>query len=374
MSLQRPLGMSKPPEVMLLGGSSSLPPLAICNPVAWNGLAADPYRTWAFRRADQVAFTTTPFLSPAGNPLVMGHIKTLPPRMQGVERLERVAERLLHDLAAPLAALDPGTRLGLFPCLPERMGDELGDREGRAQRARLVTVLAGLASVHGATVEVTPVCRGHASLAFAAIQATTAIVGRHFDAAIVGGLDTAYDPVVIEELLDQRRIFDGENLDSACPGEGGALFLLTSLSSARRLGWSTVALLEGAGTGQEPGNWRNDVGCMGTGLTAAARPLADRLAQEHRRLDWWIHDVTNEHYRVHELQMAWPRSCSDVMGPEGVLDGLHAQLGDLGAAAMPTAVAIASEGFRRRGPLSATCVITGSSLGPDRGAVLVSRR
>lgn len=373
MSLQRPLGMTKAPELVLLGGSSGVAPLAICNPVAWNGLASDPYRTWAFRRADQVAFTASPFLSPAGERLVMAHIKTLPTRMQGIERLERIAERLLTELATPLVALDRGTRIAFFPCLPERMGDEHGEREARGERARLVALLAALASVHGAIVEVTPVCRGHASLAFALVQATMALASHGVEVAIVGGLDTAYDPIVIEELIDARRIFDGENLNTACPGEGGAFFLLTAPSTARRLGWRNVALLEGVGTGNEPGHSMNDVGCIGTGLTAAARPLADRLARDRRRLDWWIHDVTNEHYRVHELQMAWPRSCSDVMGPEGVLDGLHAHLGDLGAAAMPTAVAIATEGFRRRGPVSATCVVTGSSLWADRGAVLLSR-
>ena len=48
------------------------------------------------------------------------------------------------------------------------------------------------------------------------------------------------------------------------------------------------------------------------------------------------------------------------------------RLGDLGAASMPTAVAIACEGFRRGAPRAATCLITGSSPYEDRGALLLA--
>jgi hypothetical protein len=115
------------------------------------------------------------------------------------------------------------------------------------------------------------------------------------------------------------------------------------------------------------------VPCMGMGLSRTLTPLADRLRQERRRIEWILGDVTNEDYRAHELQLAFPRIVRDVTPPEFPLEFLPMAMGDLGAATVPTAVAIAGEGMSRGDPGAKTCVVFASSVGEDRGGVLLSK-
>jgi 3-oxoacyl-[acyl-carrier-protein] synthase-1 len=191
-------------------------------------------------------------------------------------------------------------------------------------------------------------------------------------AILIGGVDTYYDPLVVEELLAEERIFDGENTDCFLGGEGAAFTLLAPKSLARQMGWTTLAWLEGAATNGEPGNASNDVPCMGLGLSRVARACTERLVAEGRKVDWWISDLTPEESRGHELQLAWPRAAYEVMDEHSFLDVLPEHLGDLGAATMPTALAIAAEGLRRGDPAGDTCLFTASSNNEDRAAVLVA--
>ena len=54
------------------------------------------------------------------------------------------------------------------------------------------------------------------------------------------------------------------------------------------------------------------------------------------------------------------------------IDFLPLRFGDLGAATLPTAAVIASQAFVRGAPSASNCLCVGSSVGPDRGAVLLS--
>jgi len=76
---------------------------------------------------------------------------------------------------------------------------------------------------------------------------------------------------------------------------------------------------------------------------------------------------------VREWQLVMPRAMVGVSEGEPVLELLAPFLGDLGAAALPTALVLAAEGFTRGDPPTArTCLACASSAGPARGAVLLS--
>lgn len=364
--------MSSDLDVTHWGGRHGDSP-AIVATSAWNGLGFDPYQIWAFRRAELTPFVDSPFKVPSGLRATMGRIRTLDPRMHGSTRLASIGSTLLDDLAPTLGALGRGAGVALVLCLPERMGDQATSRF-RAQRDHLERTLSMQIETHGLRVVPRSEPRGHAAFGIAIREAGLAVMSGAIDAAVVGGLDTYHDPPVFQRLLDERRLMDGENLDSFVPGEGGAFVVLARRDVARSAGWPLLARLESVALNREMATIDNDVPNLALGLSRAARAIADRLVAEKRMLDWWMTDVTAEDFRVMELQLAWPRAAHGVMNEHGTMDFLYPNLGDLGAATMPTGVVIAVEGFLRDDPIAArTCLVTGSSNGEERAAVLVAR-
>ncbi|MFO0604184.1 MAG: hypothetical protein U0324_13465 [Polyangiales bacterium] len=356
-------------------GASPLPPLLLCHTGAVNGLAFDPWQLWAFLRAELTAFAETPFRCANGARATMGHVRTLHPRSAGVERLVPLGAHLLQGAAELLVRAPAALRVALVLCLPPRMGD--GDEAFRRQRRALERELGGRlaeaqAARGGPDPMVRTVARGHASLAHA-LDELAPVIGRGVDAALVLGLDTAYDPAWVERLLERERLFDGERLDLAIPGEGAALALLATPDAAALCRWPVLAHVTASATAPEPAADDNDVPMTAQALSRCAVAATDALEAAGRALDWWITDMTPEPLRVQEFQMAWPRASARRMRPDGELTFLASQLGDLGAAAMPTALCLAAEGFARGAPAADTCLITGSSPGGERGVVLVER-
>jgi 3-oxoacyl-[acyl-carrier-protein] synthase-1 len=350
-------------------GAGGGAPLAIAGTAALNGLGSSPYQTWAFRRAEQTAFVESPFVCANGKRAIMGQVQTLDPKMSGVARLEKILEACIEQLGEPLAALPANEVVAMILSVPARF-ERGGPAEG--DRPRLERAITRALAARRLKAIVSWIPRGHAGFAFAVEEAATRLEAGHVATALVGGIDTAYDPEVVQDLIDQRRLFDGESQTAAIPGEGAALALVAPGSHLRALSLQPLGWIEAVATNREPATLDNDVPTLGLGLSRAARAVARGLGDERRTLDWWITDLTPDPLRVTEFQLAFPRVARGVMLPEGALDNLYEHLGDLGAAAMPTALAIAVEGFRRGDPPARTCLITGSSDGGDRGVVLGS--
>jgi 3-oxoacyl-[acyl-carrier-protein] synthase-1 len=357
-------------------GASPVSPLLVCHTGAINGLAFDPWQLWAFLRAELAAFAETPFRCANGTRATMAHVQTLHPQSVGVERLVPLGTQLLHGVTELLARAPADLRLALILCVPARMADGGGGtfpQQRRILERELTSWLAAAQSARGAP---DPVVRtlalGHASMAYA-LEEIAPVLDRGVEAAIVLGLDTGYDPTWVEHLLATERLFDGERLDTAIAGEGGALALLATPDAVARCRWPVLASVSASATAREAATLDNDVPMMGLALSRCAVAATDALEAQRRPLDWWITDMTSEPYRVQEFQLVWPRASARRMTADGTLHFLASQLGDLGAAAMPTALCLAVEGFARGAPVADTCLITGSSAGGERGVVLVER-
>jgi 3-oxoacyl-[acyl-carrier-protein] synthase-1 len=353
-------------------GRGAAPPVVVCATAAWNGLAASAYQTWAFRRAELTSFVETPFRCANGQRATMGQIRTLDPQSFGAKRLTAVGKRLMSSFEGLLRTLPPRTRIGMGVCLPPRMADG-GAKVFRDQRAAIERELSRALEA----LEMQPIvrveARGHASLAFVLLDAGAAFAQQTLDVVIVGGLDTYYDPDVVDELLARERLFDGESLDTFIPGEGGGFLLLARRDVARSLRWPILAELRAAATGMEPSTPFDDFPCTGAGLARAVQAATDPLREARWPLGWWLSDMTSESYRLHEFQLAFPRAAAGLMSPESTLDFLPPQLGDLGAATLPTGIAVAIEGMQRGAPDVRHCLVTGSSVTADRGVVLIEK-
>jgi hypothetical protein len=177
----------------------------------------------------------------------------------------------------------------------------------------------------------------------------------------------------MDALMLDRRVFWAEQLDAFIPGEAASFALLARRSALRALSLPPICRVDSVSVGEEPCRMGLSVPCMGLGLSRTLMPLADRVRQERRRIEWILGDVTNEDYRTHELQLAFPRFVRDATPPEFPLEFLPMAMGDLGAGTVPTALAIAGEGLSRGDPAVKTCLVFASSAGEDRGGVLVSK-
>ncbi|QSQ11620.1 hypothetical protein [Myxococcus landrumensis] len=352
-----------------------------CAMGAFNGLAFDAHQTWAFWRAEAVGVTEGPFRCANGTRATMISARTLPPRLWGVERMVALVDGALAQLNTPLTGFRGDSRLGLWLGLPERYGPEASKAQG-AERRRLEGHVKQWCARHAGDAPVIGVPRGHASLAFALAEACAEVAAGQLEAAIVGGVDTYHAPEVMDELMEQSRLFDGENVDSLIPGEGAAFLLVTRARTAKSAGLSLMARVESVGMAQESGSLFSDTPCTGTGLAQAMRAATALQSAAGQRLEWLLGDVNNEPHRIEEFQLALPRA----MAPGGMAGGrdyrpvavddlpidlLPLRFGDLGAATLPTAAVVASQAFLRGAPTATNCLCVGSSLGPDRGAVLL---
>lgn len=333
---------------------------------AVNGLADTPHRTWAFRRAELTAFAESPFRCRNGFRATMAHVRSLPVQAIGLTRLLPLATEALEPLVAVARGAGPGARLAVLAGLGSHYAEPGPEGRFAHERRQLEGALLAFLEHRGLSGTVRTVPDGHAAFARAVLDAELLLREDLYDFVAVGGLDTAYDPDVVERLLDSWRLFDGEKLDSIIPAEGAAFLLL-----GRRGGLPAIGRLLGVAIADEPGTMENDVPCMALALTRAAREAMRSVRDARERVDLLFSDLTHEHYRIHELQLALPRLSRD-LSPDHAVQTLYPHLGDLGAAAMPTALAVALEGFERGDPAGSTAVALGTSVGPLRGAVCIS--
>ncbi|WP_224372268.1 beta-ketoacyl synthase N-terminal-like domain-containing protein [Hyalangium versicolor] len=356
--------------------------VAIVGTGAFNGLAFNAAQSWAFWRAEATGVVESPFRCANGFRATMVLARTLSPRAVGVERMEALALGALEELVPALGAGGGGGPRALWLGLPERYGEGAG-REHVAERRRLEQSVQAWCNRHAGKMPVNLVPRGHASLAWA-LEAFSEVASGRLEAAIVGGVDTYYAPEVVDELLTQERLFDGDNLDSFIPGEGAAFLVLMRPRVAQRQGLPVLARVEAVATGFEPGAMFSEQSCTGNGLAQAVRGAVQGLPASGRRLEWLLGDLTNENYRAQEFQLALPRGVAPggldsagkdyqpIAADEVQADFLPLRFGDLGAATLPTAAIIAAHTYMRDPPVTRTCLLMGSSVGPHRGAMLMA--
>ena len=122
----------------------------------------------------------------------------------------------------------------------------------------------------------------------------------------------------------------------------------------------------------------------GAGLTRALRAHTAVLKKARVQLDWILADVNNEERRTREWVLALPRALSpgglstagrdyvEVASPRLRTDFLPVCFGDLGAAAMPTALVMAVTAAQHGDPSARNALAVGSDARNRRGAVLLS--
>ena len=344
---------------------------------ARTALGRSAMQTGLLLRTGMPAMAASPLADEKGEQVTMCFDPTLDPMLVGDARAAALAIPALEEALAPLGEGIRALRMELVLCLDGTSGPA-------AARGEPVRGAALAARVHARARELAPgialeICaRGAAGAAFVLPQALDALVARRVDAILLGGIHSDYDPATIAALEAQGRLFSPTNLDALVPGEAAAFVLLTREDVARRIAPRAgggeprlAARIAAVGTGMERATPDNDVTPFeAIGLTSAIRSAAAELEQRGMKSGWAITDHTFETRRMHEWQAMMTRTHA-LWGEPGVIDSPAQRIGHLGAAALPLAMALASEAWRRGyAPAPVAMALAGSDAG-ERGAVLL---
>ncbi|RZO66328.1 MAG: hypothetical protein EVA89_00505 [Sandaracinaceae bacterium] len=350
-------------------GERGAPPV-VCGVQALNGLGFNSHQTWALRRADFRALAESPFVLPSGKRLTMAHIRVLPEQEYGAHRLSLILRQVLGAWPDWLRGRLPRGRLAVALALPERYSKQVEHRRFAREREQLrQTLLTALEPVgHEPRLDVH--AYGHGGPAYSFQWAGDLVATGEADAAMILGLDSYYDPDVVDLLADQRRLYDGDRVDGFIPGEGGAMVVLGTRRLASEAGLPVLAQLSSASVGSEVRNSYTGPN-LGEGLADTVCAVTEDIAARKDSVDWWLGDVSSESYRIKEFQLAFPRFSAGVSHGASLMEFIPSHLGDMGAATLPTAVALVTEAFSRGDPLARNCLAWASSDGSTRGAILL---
>lgn len=210
-------------------------------------------------------------------------------------------------------------------------------------------------------------CRGGGVTAF---NCALEELSRGAEVIAVGGVDSYFDPDVLEHLDRELRLHGLETENGFIPGEGAGFVLLArrrSEPSLYRYGQVLSACVE-----NEPRPHGCDEPSLALGLTLALRRAVESAGIPERAVHWALTDVANERHRVDEWMYAAARNhlafAQDARHDQPLL-----KTGDLGAASAAVLVVMAAMRWQTGCAAGDVAVIATQSDGPERGAMVVSK-
>jgi 3-oxoacyl-[acyl-carrier-protein] synthase-1 len=238
-----------------------------------------------------------PFLiDQAGDAMAGALDAELDPRLLGPERLLALARPALFEACSPLTNSGGWhAPLPVYLALPEY-------RPGFDDRAA-ATVRDELAATNDlpfrmAEVAVAPM--GHAAGLAAIVKAVGQIEAGAFDACLVGGVESYFQPETMEWLDENLQLAGARSRSGFVPGEGAAFSLLMNEAACDRSGLSALARIRSANTGREANLIKTADRCLGKGLTEVVQSVVLPLRERVAVVDAVICDVNGERYRAEE--------------------------------------------------------------------------
>jgi hypothetical protein len=229
--------------------------------------------------------------------------------------------------------------------LAERIDVELRERRSKT----LATFLPRLVAQAGIAVEL-ELSRLHFgdevgfvdALAEAARMLTEGVA----DACIVGGIDSQVDGETLQALHSLRILKSPDMPVGRIPGEAAAFIVIERAEGARQRDVQPLGLLDGYAGAREPSDRFDASRPTGEALARCLVEVVSSVApQDGPRL--LISDLNGEDYRAHDWALAMVRLRARIgfSCPAEWIPALS--FGSLGAAAGPTAIAMACRGFAR---------------------------
>lgn len=342
-------------------------------------LGLDARQTALLLRAKKMAPGKTPFGSSG---LGLGNVRSrrLPDSLVGRDRLIELAAPALAEAVRAVPG-SPGP-LPIFLALPPRRAE--AEQPLGADFFEVLGKRAGVALMPEAS-EPFPI--GHAGFAAALDRAVTFLSASSVPAltqglglgrlgkpaepvapakpkstyAIVGGIDSYHDPLVLDALDKEKRVNAEGVWDGFIPSEGAA-FAVIALPNANI---PFVGKVLGVGLGIErPDDPQNPV------IAEAATELTRMVAANLRTpVPWVLPDVNGERYRAKEWTFVRIRN-SEAFDDAGTVESrLCDELGDVGAATGAMHTAFVCSAWKLGFAPANQALILLASDGPARGAI-----
>jgi 3-oxoacyl-[acyl-carrier-protein] synthase-1 len=322
-------------------------------------------------RANSSRFGESYMVDKAGEPMLLSMVDFVGDELRGLERLAALAVPALQEAIAPLLRDNSGQRmlseagicLGVAsprPGLENNIGESLLSRLG-------IELSIPLSKKRQYVIPA-----GHASALLGVGKAVEWISSGKVDLALVGGVDSYYDPDTLEWLDETKRLHSEANKDGFIPGEGAGFCLLSSLDFSNRYRLKPLAGVFSTASSEEPQPLTSDGVCIGQGLTNTLRDTLAVLTSEDQVADWTVCDMNGESFRSMEWVYAYLRTGARHRDPLEIWHPADCY-GDIGAASGSVLSSIAIAAWQRNYARGDCVLIWTSSEGKERSAVLLKK-
>ncbi len=338
---------------------------------AFTPLGLNSLQTAFSHRAAANAITEAPLCNQDGEPITMSYIQTLDERLLGQDRLLALAMPAVFEILDGLGEISNALKISLTLCL----GEELSEKSERGIPISQEIAHALESRLRSSTAEITinAITRGPAGPGIALPDICQTLSKGQIDAALVLGVHSDYHPHRIATLEREGRLFSPKNPYAVLPGEASAAVLFMRPDTIRRFRLRELAELWAVTTGTEKTRHDNDEPAfLATATTAALRNLLAPLHAEGSRVGWFLSDLGFEPYRFHELQSAMTRLHPFFCEPQA-LENPAQRIGNLGAAALPLHIALASEAYCRGYAPHAFCTCIAGNDSGERAFLLLAQ-
>lgn len=306
----------------------------------------------------------------AGEPMSMCRVASIADNVMGLPRFVALGAPPLAQAAHAWMAA-PRLRLQERPALPVILALPSEHRPGFDARLlkELLPALAEQSKVpidHARSALVTK-CRGGGAIAFK--LAIERLRAGQDHAIAVGGIDSYFDPDILEHLDREMRLHSLTCENGFIPGEGAGFVVLAARRQATSM--HRYAQVLNAASELEPRPYGSAEPCHALGMTLTLKKAIEPLGLQARRIPWLLTDVANERHRVDEFTYAKLRLFR-ALTDDAIHDQPLLRTGDLGAASAAVLLVMACIGWQTGCALGDCAVIATHSDGPERGALLAS--
>lgn len=318
-------------------------------------------------RAGVSAVGRHPFLVDLAGDMMPGALDTgIDAAQLGAARMEVLAEAALREACLVFSGLPPPRmQVPVFLALPEV-------RPGFAERDA-AAVRKHLASVEGLPVDISQVhvsTQGHACGLAALALARDRIAQGAFEACIVGGVDSYFEPETMEWLDQNRQLTGSISRSSFVPGEAAAFCVVMSARACQAAGLQAQAGVIDVSLAQETRLIKTADTCLGEGLTTAVSAALGEPSGSAQLVTDVICDINGERYRGEEWGFVCLRLSQRFDDPTAYWSPAECW-GDVGAASGPLFAVLACEAAARGYAKGTRALLWASSERGLRGAALL---
>ena len=301
-----------------------------------------------------------------GDPMPGALDYQLDPAVKGSDRLLALAETALREACMSLNDVPEFSRpVPVYLALPELRP---GFTESDATAVR-----SGLAAFRDLPIEISEVnslTQGHAAGLAGFKLACDRIQQGPFEACLVGGVDSYFQPDTMEWLDENRQLSGSISRSGFVPGEAAGFCLLMTERAQERFGLKALARVRAVGIGKETKLIKTQNICLAEGLTAAVRDAVNGLRLPLDTINMVICDMNSERYRSEEWGFVCLRLSQYFDDPTIYVSPADCW-GDLGAASGPLYAMLACHASARNYAVGRRTMLWASSESGLRAAAVL---